>query len=648
MSDGLTPGTLRVRYAVQGEPVVSLIVETVDDLRVLERFVDSVRESTQYPNLELVVVDRGSEDEDTEEYFDALRSTGVVVVRAPTGVRRAEAWNVGASAASGEFLLFADRRVGFVRNEWLATLLGQVQRAGVGIAAPRIVGADGKVVHSAFILGFGGPAKDAFQGLSAWDPGYAGRALTEQGCSAVPPGCLMVRRSCFEALKGFDAERFPTDWFTVDFCLRSEAAGYRTVWTPYALVGWQGSEPARETSDPDQEAAIYERWLPRLARDPFYHRNLDLSGTAFQPRMEATARWNPVFHDRPRILGVPADTFGCGEYRILAPLNALDDAARAQCGVLAPQEGAPRMPSVTELARLAPDTLLLQGALDDVHLEALRRYRRFNEVFCVFDMEDLKTNIPKKNSRRPFMFRNIKARTRRALALCDRLTVTTEPLAEAYRDLIEDIRVVPVYLARERWAKVAVAANEGVRPRVGWAGGQQHQGDLEILLPVVEATAREVDWVFFGMCPDALRPYVKEVHDMVPFAEYPARLGSLALDLAVAPLEEHPFNVAKTNLRLLEYGILGWPVVGTDIEPYRGAPVVRVPNAPDRWIAAIRERVHDLDAARAEGARLRDWVLGGWMLEDHLDEWMGALSPGKEVGVRHGVEPERKVDARGN
>jgi hypothetical protein len=54
---------------------------------------------------------------------------------------------------------------------------------------------------------------------------------------------------------------------------------------------------------------------------------------------------------------------------------------------------------------------------------------------------------------------------------------------------------------------------------------------------------------------------------------------------------------------------------------------MRVPNDPVRWSEAIRERVHDLDAARAEGVRLREWVLGGWMLEDHLDEWQMALDP---------------------
>jgi len=52
-----------------------------------------------------------------------------------------------------------------------------------------------------------------------------------------------------------------------------------------------------------------------------------------------------------------------------------------------------------------------------------------------------------------------------------------------------------------------------------------------------------------------------------------------------------------------------------------------VPNDPVAWIEAIRERVHDLDAAEAEGDRLRRWVLEGWMLEDHLEEWLRALLP---------------------
>jgi glycosyltransferase involved in cell wall biosynthesis len=135
-----------------------------------------------------------------------------------------------------------------------------------------------------------------------------------------------------------------------------------------------------------------------------------------------------------------------------------------------------------------------------------------------------------------------------------------------------------------------------------------------------------VDWIFFGMCLDELKPYVKEIHGFqLSHQDYISKLASLNLDLAVAPLEIHPFNEAKSNLRLLEYGYLGWPVICSDIYPYQTAPVKHVSNEPHAWIAAIRERIHDLDAAQAEGDRLRQWVVDNYMLEDHLDAWMAAL-----------------------
>ena len=71
--------------------------------------------------------------------------------------------------------------------------------------------------------------------------------------------------------------------------------------------------------------------------------------------------------------------------------------------------------------------------------------------------------------------------------------------------------------------------------------------------------------------------------------------------------------------------MLGLPVICTDIAPYRGAPVQRVPNQPRAWIEALRARIHDPDAAQREGANLRRWVLDGWMLEDHVDQWLEVL-----------------------
>ena len=161
-----------------------------------------------------------------------------------------------------------------------------------------------------------------------------------------------------------------------------------------------------------------------------------------------------------------------------------------------------------------------------------------------------------------------------------------------------------------------------------------------MLHDVVKATSTEVDWVFFGMCPESLRPFIRELHDAVPFEDYPTKLASLNLDLAVAPLERNRFNEAKSNLRLLEYGILGWPTIASDIHPYQQGPVCRVPNNPAAWIRAVRERVQDPDALAREGDRLREWVRSGWMLEDHLAEWLAVLGI-DDTGVL--MPPQRAV-----
>jgi hypothetical protein len=119
-----------------------------------------------------------------------------------------------------------------------------------------------------------------------------------------------------------------------------------------------------------------------------------------------------------------------------------------------------------------------------------------------------------------------------------------------------------------------------------------------------------------------------EYHEWVPLYDYAKKLASLDLDLAVAPLEHHPFNEAKSNLRLLEYGVLGYPVLWTDILPYQcGLPVFRVANRHHAWTKAIREMVADPEACQRAGESLCEAVLTNWMLEDHLDEWQRAWLP---------------------
>ncbi|MCB1767564.1 MAG: glycosyl transferase family 2, partial [Candidatus Competibacteraceae bacterium] len=272
--------------------------------------------------------------------------------------------------------------------------------------------------------------------------------------------------------------------------------------------------------------------------------------------------------------------------------------------------------------------LLLQNAFTDSHLAALETYAQLSpDVFKVFGLDDLVFALPPGNPARQHLGKDVKTRLRRALSRCDRAVVTSEPIAEALHGMIADVRVVPNYLDRSRWTGLNVPQQEHRKPRVGWAGGIHHTDDLALLQPVIEATAAEVDWIFMGLCLDQAKPYVAEIHPGAPFNDYPTALAALDLDLAVAPLALNRFNQAKSNLRLLEYGAMGWPVVCTEILPYQHAPVTRVPNDSAAWIRAIRQHVNDPSASKTAGIELQNWVLNHWMLDQHLDEWLHALLP---------------------
>lgn len=185
--------------------------------------------------------------------------------------------------------------------------------------------------------------------------------------------------------------------------------------------------------------------------------------------------------------------------------------------------------------------------------------------------------------------------------------------------------VAPNLLDNAVWGAVQAKRREGARPRVGWAGSNSHGGDLNLIEDVVKALAAEVNWILLGYCPNRLKPYVREFHPPVAVKDYPEALASLGLDVAIAPLAANAFNEAKSNLKLLEYGALGYAVVCSNLLPYQGRlPVVRVANTTQQWVAAIRRLVADGAEREALGRALQAEVRRDWMIDARLQDWLAA------------------------
>ncbi|TCK18856.1 GT2 family glycosyltransferase [Thiogranum longum] len=636
IEDALVPGSFMLSYISDDKPKVSLLVLANESGGGVGNAVHSILDKTVYPDFEIrvlagpdvpsAVIDRLKE---IQKENPALHLERCANKPLPSRL------NQLAGDCEGEFLLWLNENILVLQEEWLSRLVAAAQRKHVGVVGARIVNRNKALLDAGVIPGIGGRGAGAgiLSGQHMGSAGYMGRAQLVQESGAVSALCMLVSKELFNKAGGFDKSLAVDLYRSIDFCERIRTDGFQVIWTPHVTLMYLGAISAID-GKPESEAQVnreidllQERWLDRFAREPAFNRHLSLSRGDYGLESATPSAWNPVLDTLPRVLSFGVGSYGSWQYRVTQPLDALQDKGMVQRmhTALAGKDKI-CLPGVVDLERLQPDTLLMHNALHDDYIEAMEKYKRVNDAFIVFGQDDLMTALPPKNPFSKTVYKDMKRRVRKCLSLADRLVVTTEPLAQALKGMVDDICIIPNALDENIWGRLESQRHTGRKPRVGWAGAQQHQGDLELLETVVRELADEVEWVFFGMCPAVLRPWVREIHDAVNFEAYPGKLASLDLDLAIAPLEHNRFNESKSNLRVLEYGVLGWPVIATDIHPYQGVPVCRVPNQPRAWINAIRERIHEFDAMAREGDQLRDWVNRNAMLKLQLDAWMSALN----------------------
>jgi GT2 family glycosyltransferase len=630
---GPLPMINRVVYQHAAQPLVSILIPTKDCLPMLLRCIESIIEKTLYTNYELIIIDNNSETAEAREWFEGMESlndTKVRILRYPHPFNYSAINNFAVGHAHGDYLVLLNNDTAVIDGNWLGALLHHAQRPEVGVVGAKLLFPNGTIQHAGVVLGLRGVADHPFFGDPMQSNGYLHRLQVDQNYSAVTAACLMISTDLYRQVGGMDESGLGVCFNDVDLCLKAGQAGRLIVWTPYAVLMHESNvsqnnvdttklEAKRERFKREQ-SVMYQRWLPLLANDSAYNRNLTLEGSGFAAESRSEAGWQP-FASRalPQALCYPGDAFGCGHYRVRQPFAAMK-AAHLVEGAVSDWALQP-----VELERLAPDTIIFQRQYTTPQLEFMQNTKAFSKAFKVYELDDYILDVPAGASR-DLPPKDIAKRLKKAVGLCDRLVVSTQPLANALKGYNADIRVVENRLPSQWWSGLNSLRQQGRKPRVGWAGGSGHGADLHVISEVVRELAGEVEWVFMGMCPPALRPYVHEFHRGVNIEKYPERLAGLNLDLALAPLKDSVFNACKSNLRLLEYGACGFPVICSDIICYRGDfPVTRVKNKPKDWIAAIREHLAEPDANARAGDALRSVVLDNWMLRDeHLLTWRNA------------------------
>jgi glycosyltransferase involved in cell wall biosynthesis len=247
-------------------PKVSVVVAAGGGEGGLRRCLASLFELTSYPGLETIAVGRG------EAAPPWLPDGATWLSGDPGAFRRGRANNLGAAAASGEYLLFLDEDVEVIEPEWIERLVLHGGLPGVGAVGPLLARPDGLVDQAGVAIGLRDPASPMLSGFPADGDGYYGSLPCAREVSALGAECLLVRKADFDAEGGFN-EFYGCQYEDFDLCQRLARRGLKSVYAPRPhLVNHRTPAGRRATTDAVDRALFVDCWYDELMRgDPYFN-----------------------------------------------------------------------------------------------------------------------------------------------------------------------------------------------------------------------------------------------------------------------------------------------------------------------------------------------------------------------------------------
>lgn len=291
-------GFFRVKYPVQGEPLVSIIIPNKDEKETLKKCIDSILEKSTYRNFEIIVVENNSKTSEIFDYYKEIDGrNGVHVVYWDREFNYSAINNFGIRHAKGEYLLCLNNDMEVISSDWMEEMLGHCQRPDTGITGARLYYPDDTIQHAGIVVGIGGIAGSLFVGLKRSHTGYMHKESLQQNLSAVTAACMMIKREAYDAAGGFE-EKLAVAFNDVDFCLKVREQGYLIVYDPYVEL-YHYESKSRGAEDTPEKVRRFQgeieymrtRWIRILKDgDPYYNKNFSLKKWNYCLRAESAPK----------------------------------------------------------------------------------------------------------------------------------------------------------------------------------------------------------------------------------------------------------------------------------------------------------------------------------------------------------------------
>lgn len=255
-------------------PKISVIVPTRDRADLLARSTAGVLAATDYPALELIIVDNASRERRTQRLFEELtRDPRVRILRDGGDFNFSRLNNAAVASATGQFVCLLNSDIEVIEPGWLRAMLRQAIRPGVGAVGAKLLYADRTIQHAGVELGADGVPQHVHRFLSDEDAGPFAEAHIACRVTAVTAACLLVARETYCSVGGLD-ENFAINFNDADFCLRLKARGWRTIYEPAARLIHHESKTRHSrghVGDPrhaaEERALFLTRWGSKQTPD---------------------------------------------------------------------------------------------------------------------------------------------------------------------------------------------------------------------------------------------------------------------------------------------------------------------------------------------------------------------------------------------
>ena len=277
----------------QDLPPITVIVPTRNRVELLQTCLTGLA-ATDYPDIDVIVVDNDSDDPQTLDYLSGLDPARHRVLRHAGAFNYSAINNHAVAEARGRLLCLLNNDIEVMEPNWLATMVVQAMRNDVGAVGARLLYPDGRIQHAGVVIGMGNAAGHAHRLLQPEEEGYFYRHALPQFVSAVTAACLVVMRDRFLAVGGLDEANFAVAFNDVDLCMRLNRSGYQSLYEPRATLIHHESVSRGFDRDPVGAArlakeldALKRLWGTDKAVDPFHHRELSRASERFVVKLEA-------------------------------------------------------------------------------------------------------------------------------------------------------------------------------------------------------------------------------------------------------------------------------------------------------------------------------------------------------------------------